>query len=172
MKKAVLGLVFSIALLSATPFVFATTFPVIVDDMDFENTVVVLETSSGNITIEFFPNHAPNHVENFIGLSQSGYYDGTFFHRVISGFMIQGGDIFTKELTNNPEMWGMGGHTIEGPETKLDAEFNDIKHNRGIVSMARSQSPDSAGSQFFIVHENSNFLDGKYTVFALSLIHI
>ena len=80
--------------------------------------------------------------------------------------MIQGGDIFTKELTNNPEMWGMGGHTIEGPETKLDAEFNDIKHNRGIVSMARSQSPDSAGSQFFIVHENSNFLDGKYTVFA------
>ena len=166
MKKAVLGLVFSIALLSATPFVFATTFPVIVDDMDFENTVVVLETSSGNITIEFFPNHAPNHVENFIGLSQSGYYDGTFFHRVIPGFMIQGGDIFTKELTNNPEMWGMGGHTIEGPETKLDAEFNDIKHNRGIVSMARSQSPDSAGSQFFIVHENSNFLDGKYTVFA------
>ena len=99
MKKAVLGLVFSIALLSATPFVFATTFPVIVDDMDFENTLVVLETSSGNITIEFFPNHAPNHVENFIGLSQSGYYDGTFFHRVIPGFMIQGGDIFTKELS-------------------------------------------------------------------------
>ena len=96
MKKVALSLVFSIALLSTTPFVFAE-FPITVDDMDFENTLVVLETSSGNITIEFFPNYAPNHVENFIGLSQSGYYDGVFFHRIIPNFMIQGGDIFTKE---------------------------------------------------------------------------
>ena len=164
MKKVALSLVFSIALLSATPFVFAE-FPITVDDMDFENTLVVLETSSGNITIEFFPNYAPNHVENFIGLSQSGYYDGVLFHRIIPNFMIQGGDIFTKELRDNPELWGQGGHTIKGPEHTLDAEFNDIKHNRGTVSMARSQDPNSAGSQFFIVHKDANFLDGEYTVF-------
>jgi peptidyl-prolyl cis-trans isomerase B (cyclophilin B) len=123
--------------------------------------LVILNTKSGELVIEFFPDDAPKHVENFINLTQSGFYDRTIFHRVIEGFMIQGGDPFTKpgayELTSQ---WGTG-----DPGYKINAEFNDIKHNRGILSMARSQNPDSAGSQFFIVHKDSNFLDGQYTVF-------
>ncbi len=120
--------------------------------------VVVLETNLGNITIEFFFSDAPNHVENFIKLSQLGFYDGTIFHRIIPGFMIQGGDPNT--INGNPSTWGQG-----GPTETVDAEFNTIKHNRGIVSMARSADPNSAGSQFFIVHKDSNFLDEQYTVF-------
>ncbi len=120
--------------------------------------VVILETNLGNITIEFFNNDAPNHVENFIKLSVSGFYDGTVFHRIIPGFMIQGGDPNT--IDGDPSTWGQG-----GPTERVDAEFNTIKHNRGIVSMARSADPNSAGSQFFIVHKDSNFLDEKYTVF-------
>ena len=124
----------------------------------YDDKLVVLHTNLGNITIEFFPDDAPNHVSNFIKLADSGFYDGTLFHRIIPGFMIQGGDPNT--ISGDPSTWGTG-----GPETSLDAEFNNIKHNRGIVSMARSQDPDSAGSQFFIVHKDSNFLDGQYTVF-------
>jgi len=129
--------------------------------------LVILNTKSGNLVIEFFPDDAPIHVENFINLTQSGFYDRTIFHRVIEGFMIQGGDPLTKpgayEFTNQ---WGTGGPVDEnGTQIFIAAEFNDIKHNRGILSMARSSSPNSAGSQFFIVHENSNFLDGQYTVF-------
>ncbi len=120
--------------------------------------VVILETNLGNITIEFFFSDAPNHVENFIKLSQSGFYDGTIFHRIIPGFMIQGGDPNT--INGDPSTWGQG-----GPTERVDAEFNTIKHNRGIVSMARSADPNSAGSQFFIVHKDSNFLDEQYTVF-------
>jgi len=120
--------------------------------------VVVLETNLGNITIEFFFKDAPNHVENFIKLSQSGFYDGTIFHRIIPGFMIQGGDPNT--IGGDPSTWGQG-----GPTERVDAEFNTIKHNRGIVSMARSADPNSAGSQFFIVLKDSNFLDEQYTVF-------
>jgi len=120
--------------------------------------VVILETNSGNITIEFFNNDAPNHVQNFIKLSLSGFYDGTIFHRVIPGFMIQGGDPNT--ISGDPSTWGQG-----GPTERVDAEFNTIKHNRGIVSMARSADPNSGGSQFFIVHKDSNFLDEQYTVF-------
>ena len=120
--------------------------------------VVILETNLGEITIDFFPNDAPNHVKNFITLSNQGFYDGTLFHRVIPGFMIQAGDPNT--IDGDPNTWGQG-----GPDEQLDAEFNSIKHNRGIVSMARSGDPNSAGSQFFIVHNDSNFLDGKYTVF-------
>jgi len=120
--------------------------------------LVILETNLGNITIEFFYVDAPNHVENFIKLSQSGFYDGTIFHRIIPGFMIQGGDPNT--INGNPSTWGQG-----GPTERVDAEFNTIKHNRGIVSMARSADPNSAGSQFFIVHKDSNFLDEEYTVF-------
>jgi len=124
--------------------------------------VVILETELGNITIEFFYNDAPNHVENFIKLSTSGFYDGTIFHRIIPGFMIQGGDPNT--ISGDPSTWGQG-----GPDERVDAEFNTIKHNRGIVSMARSADPNSAGSQFFIVHKDSlgyeQSLDSKYSVF-------
>ena len=120
--------------------------------------LVVLETEQGTIVIEFFLDDAPNHVENFIQLTESGFYDGILFHRIIPGFMIQGGDPNT--IDGDPSTWGQG-----GPTTAVDAEFNTIKHNRGIVSMARSADPNSGGSQFFIVHADSNFLDEQYTVF-------
>ena len=123
-----------------------------------DDKVVVLETNLGNMVIEFFPDDAPKHVENFIELTKSGFYNNTIFHRIITGFMIQGGDPNT--IDGDPSTWGTG-----GPGTLLDAEFNTIKHNRGIVSMARSFDPNSAGSQFFIVHKDSNFLDEQYTVF-------
>jgi peptidyl-prolyl cis-trans isomerase B (cyclophilin B) len=120
--------------------------------------LVVLETNLGTIVIEFFFDDAPNHVDNFINLTESGFYDGTLFHRIIPGFMIQGGDPNT--INGDPNTWGQG-----GPNETVNAEFNSIQHNRGIVSMARSTDPNSAGSQFFIVHQNSNFLDEEYTVF-------
>jgi len=120
--------------------------------------VAIIETNQGNIVIEFLREAAPNHVKNFIDLSRDGFYDGTLFHRIIPGFMIQGGDPNT--ISGDPNTWGQG-----GPEETLDAEFNKIKHNRGIVSMARSADPNSAGSQFFIVHRDSNSLDEEYTVF-------
>ena len=120
--------------------------------------LVILETNLGTIVIEFFSEDAPNHIDNFIGLTESGFYDGTIFHRIIPGFMIQGGDPNT--INGDPNTWGTG-----GPSTSVNAEFNSIKHNRGIVSMARSADPNSGGSQFFIVHKNSNFLDEQYTVF-------
>jgi len=120
--------------------------------------IVILETNLGNLTIEFFHNDAPNHIQNFIKLSLSGFYDETIFHRIIPGFMIQGGDPNT--ISGDPNTWGTG-----GPNERVDAEFNTIKHNRGIVSMARSADPNSGGSQFFIIHKDSNFLDEQYTVF-------
>jgi peptidyl-prolyl cis-trans isomerase B (cyclophilin B) len=123
-----------------------------------DDKLVILHTNLGKITIEFFPNDAPNHVSNFIKLSESGFYDNTIFHRIIPGFMIQGGDPNTRDEDKNT--WGTG-----GPGYPVNAEFNTIKHNRGIVSMARAQDPNSAGSQFFIVHKDSNFLDEQYTVF-------
>jgi len=119
----------------------------------------VIKTKLGDMEIVFFPDKAPNHVQNFIKLAKSGYYNGTIFHRVIPGFMIQGGDPNTKD-PKKPETYGMG-----GPSEKLKAEFNDTPHRRGIVSMARTNDPNSAGSQFFIVVKDSNFLDGQYTVF-------
>ena len=125
-----------------------------------EDVVVVLETNSGDITIEFFPDHAPNHVDNFLKLTEDGVYDGTIFHRIISEFMIQGGDPLTAQAGVSMSAWGTG-----DPGYKIDAEFNDISHERGIVSMARSNDPNSAGSQFFIIHKDSTFLDGQYTVF-------
>ena len=119
----------------------------------------IVNTRFGEIEIEFFPDKAPNHVANFIKLAKSGFYNGTIFHRVIPGFMIQGGDPNTKDLTNKAA-YGMG-----GPGYSVNAEFNDIQHKRGIVSMARANDPNSAGSQFYIVVENSFFLDRQYTVF-------
>lgn len=120
--------------------------------------IAVIETKFGNIELEFFPDKAPGHVKNFKTLAKTGFYNGTLFHRVIPGFMIQGGDPNSK----NPDrsMHGMG-----GPGYTIKAEFNDIKHDRGILSMARAQDPDSAGSQFFIIVRDSHFLDGKYTAF-------
>ena len=118
-----------------------------------------LKTKFGDMDLVFFPEKAPKHVENFIALAKSGFYNGTIFHRVIPGFMIQGGDPNTKDL-NKPETYGQG-----GPSQRLKAEFNDIPHRRGILSMARTNDPNSAGSQFFIVVKDSNFLDGQYTVF-------
>ena len=122
--------------------------------------VVILETYHGNIVIEFFPNDAPNHVDNFIKLSQDGVYNNTYFHRIIEGFMVQGGDPLSAMAGVSMSKWGTG-----DPGYTIDAEFNDISHERGIVSMARSNSPNSAGSQFFIVHSDSSFLDGQYTAF-------
>jgi peptidyl-prolyl cis-trans isomerase B (cyclophilin B) len=119
----------------------------------------IIKTKFGDMDIVLFPEKAPKHVENFIALAKSGFYNGTIFHRVIPGFMIQGGDPNTKDL-NKPETSGQG-----GPSQRLKAEFNDIPHRRGILSMARTSDPNSAGSQFFIVVKDSNFLDGQYTVF-------
>ena len=119
----------------------------------------IIKTKFGDIEIEFHPNVAPKHVENFIKLAKDGFYNGTIFHRVIPGFMIQGGDPNTKDSLKK-ETYGQG-----GPGYTVKAEFNDIPHKRGIVSMARAADPDSAGSQFFIVVEDSRFLDRKYSVF-------
>ena len=118
----------------------------------------VIETKFGEIEIKLFPDIAPKHVENFTALAKQGFYDGTIFHRVIPGFMIQGGDPNTKGTDKGS--YGMG-----GPGHNVKAEFSDIPHKRGILSMARAQDPDSAGSQFFIVVKDSNFLDSQYTVF-------
>ena len=120
--------------------------------------IAVIETKFGKIEMELFADKAPGHVKNFKDLAKKGFYDGTIFHRVIPGFMIQGGDPNTKSEDRSSH--GMG-----GPGYSINAEFNDTPHKRGILSMARSQDPNSAGSQFFIVVKNANFLDGKYTAF-------
>ena len=118
----------------------------------------VIKTSLGTIKIKFFPKDAPGHVENFKKLTRSSFYDGTTFHRVIPRFMIQGGDPDSKDDDRSND--GMG-----GPGYSIKAEFNNISHKRGIVSMARSRNPDSAGSQFFICVADATFLDKQYTVF-------
>ena len=118
----------------------------------------VIDTKYGRIELVFYPDIAPRHVENFLSLARAGFYDGTIFHRVIPGFMIQGGDPNTKG--EDKSRYGTG-----GPGHKVKAEFSDRAHRRGILSMARSSDPDSAGSQFFIVVKDSAFLDGQYTVF-------
>ena len=132
----------------------------------YDDKLVVLETNLGVIVMEFFPDDAPNHVDNFVGLVESGFYDGTLFHRIIPGFMIQGGDHNT--VDGDPSTWGLGGDDL------IDSEYNTIKHKRGIVSMARAIDIDSAGSQFFIVHKDKpnqpglndwTNLDELYTVF-------
>lgn len=119
----------------------------------------IIKTKFGDIEIKLYPDVAPKHVENFVKLAKEGFYNGTIFHRVIPGFMIQGGDPNTKDSLKK-ESFGQG-----GPGYTIKAEFSDLPHKRGIVSMARASDPDSAGSQFFIVVENSPFLDRKYTVF-------
>ena len=121
-------------------------------------TRAVIETKFGNIELKFFPDVAPNHVNNFIELAKKGFYDGTTFHRVIPGFMIQGGDPNSKSPDKSTH--GMG-----GPGYTVKAEFNALPHKKGTLSMARSASPDSAGSQFFICVAAAPFLDRQYTVF-------
>jgi cyclophilin family peptidyl-prolyl cis-trans isomerase len=125
---------------------------------NYEGKVAEIHTSKGEIDIRFFPDVAPNHVRNFLELAEKGFYNGTKFHRVIPGFMIQGGDPNT--ISGAPSTWGMG-----GSPKKVPGEFNAISHKRGIVSMARSQDRNSASSQFFIVVKDSTFLNNEYTVF-------
>jgi len=134
--------------------------------------VAVISTKFGDMVVEFFPDVAPKHVENFQILAEEGYYNGTTFHRVIPGFMIQGGDPNSKDLDRMND--GTGGRAGKffgigkenDPESwSVPAEFNDTPHQRGTLSMARSQNIDSGSSQFFICHDNAPFLDGQYTVF-------
>ncbi len=126
--------------------------------MSDQNEVAVIETTLGTIEVGFFSDKAPGHVKNFKDLARKGFYNGTIFHRVIPGFMIQGGDPNSKSPDKSS-------HGTGGPGYTIDAEFNDTPHSRGVLSMARSQDPNSAGSQFFIVVKDSPFLDGQYTVF-------
>ncbi len=124
-----------------------------------QNPVVTIEMENGKlIKAELYPEKAPNTVNNFISLVKSGFYDGVIFHRVISGFMIQGGD---------PAGVGTGGpgYTIKGEFAMNGFKNNDLKHTRGVLSMARAMHPNSAGSQFFIMHRNSSHLDGQYAAF-------
>ena len=123
------------------------------------NEVAVIKTTAGEMVVEFWPDVAPKTVENFKTLAKKGFYDGTAFHRVIKGFMIQGGDPLTKDASKEAA-WGTG-----DPGYKIKAEFNERSHTRGVLSMARSNDPDSAGSQFFICHGSPTFLDRKYTTF-------
>lgn len=123
------------------------------------NEVAVIKTTEGEMVVEFWPDVAPKTVENFKTLAKKGFYDGTCFHRVIKDFMIQCGDPLTKDPSQEAS-WGTG-----GPGYQIKAEFNDHHHDRGVLSMARSSNPDSAGSQFFICHGNPRFLDHQYTAF-------
>ena len=173
MKNVVFGLICgSLLVLGVTPFVSA---PSLLDLYDHRELVVKFETRSGDFIIDFFYDDAPNHTENMLSLVDSGFYDGLLFHIIIKDFMNQGGDPKTIKTFDDPTSepgtldyysdapaseWGTG-----GPDHSVLAEFNSINHNRGIVSMARSQDPNTAGSQFFIVHKDSNFLDHQYTVF-------
>ena len=123
-----------------------------------EQTRATIETKFGEITLKFFPEVAPNHVNSFMDLAKDGFYDGTTFHRIVPGFVIQGGDPNTK--SDDRSKHGMG-----GPGFTLKAEFSKLPHKRGSLSMARAAHPDSAGSQFFICVADAPFLDGEYTIF-------
>ena len=121
--------------------------------------VAVIKTAAGEMVVEFWPEIAPKTVANFIKLAKSGFYDGTAFHRIIKGFMIQGGDPLTKDPSKEM-MWGTG-----SADERLKAEFSDRRHNLGVISMARAANPDSASCQFFICLESAQALNGKYTCF-------
>ena len=141
-------------------------------DTVMDKDIAVITTKFGDIKLEFFDDIAPKHVESFKLHAQNGYYDGTTFHRVIPGFMIQGGDPLTKSEDksrhgtggNAAKFFGIGSEDSEST-WDLPAEFSTTTHTRGILSMARSQNPDSGGSQFFICVADANFLDNQYTVF-------
>ena len=143
MKKILFTLIFSLSIVTSISYAFAqdsgATFTTFVDPL------VVLETTQGEIVIDFFRIDAPKHSENFIVLAKTGFYDGTLFHRIIPGFMIQSGDPNT--IDGDPNTWGQGGKAASSDS--IDAEFNNIKHNRGIVSMARSSDPNSGRLTIF-----------------------
>ncbi|MHA3771413.1 peptidylprolyl isomerase [Verrucomicrobiota bacterium sgz303538] len=147
MKKLLFALVSAIAISSVAAYA------------EDAKEVAVLKTNKGEMVVEFWPDVAPKTVENFKKLAKQGFYDGTAFHRIIKGFMIQGGDPKTKDPSKEEE-YGTG-----DPGYKIKAEFNDRKHEKGVLSMARSRNPDSAGSQFFIMDGKAPSLDGQYTAF-------
>ena len=173
MKKLILLL----TLLCAIPALAAQTTPAakkktagkekkkVATPRDYANTLATLQTDMGDITMKFFYDKAPHHVQNFVDLAANGFYDGTMFHRVIPGFMIQGGDPNTRKAEDPMHPYGTGGNVVDGKEVRLKAEFNDTPHKLGIVSMARANDPNSASSQFFIVVKDSNFLDNQYSAF-------
>ena len=136
-----------------------TNTPTAAPAMSTPNEVAVIKTTEGDMVVEFWTDAAPKTIENFKTLIKKGFYDGTAFHRVIKGFMIQGGDPLTKD-DSKQRAWGTG-----GPGHQIKAEFNDKPHVRGVLSMARSNDPNSAGSQFFICHGDPRFLDRQYTAF-------
>lgn len=161
LKKTICTTILTLAVIINTAFTAEHKVKTTKGGVELEklkNTKAVIETKYGNIEIKFFPEAAPNHVKNFTKLAKEGFYDGTIFHRIIPGFMIQGGDPNTKG--NDKSIYGRG-----GPGYSVKAEFNKTSHKRGILSMARAMDPNSAGSQFFIVVADSTFLDGQYTVF-------
>jgi len=143
---------------SAAPMTSATKPAAPRPDSAYVNKIAELHTTAGQINLRFFPKDAPNHVRNFIDLSESGFYNGTKFHRVIPGFMIQGGDPNTK--AGDPSTWGTG-----GSGHNVNAEFNNREHKRGILSMARTGDPNGASSQFFICVDEASQLNNQYTVF-------
>ena len=151
---------------SSTPIVLANQSSLLnntvtaINNQTSENNTATIETTQGPIKIEFYPEVAPNHVKNFKDLANDGFYNGVVFHRIVPGFVIQAGDPNTKNSSISRDAWGTG-----GPGHTINQEFNTIPHERGILSMARMLDPNSAGSQFFIVLNNSKFLDGQYTVF-------
>lgn len=142
-------------------FLFSLALPGFAEDKPSKDAkeVAVIDTTAGTMVVEFWPDVAPKTVENFKKLARQGFYDGTAFHRIVKGFMIQGGDPLTKDPSKEA-LWGTG-----DPGYKIKAEFNNRSHQRGVISMARSADPDSAGSQFFIVLGDASPLDGKYTAF-------
>jgi len=142
-----------VAAVLAVPASFAA------DEKSASKEVAVIKTTMGEMVVEFWPDVAPKTVENFIELAKKGFYDGTAFHRVIKGFMIQGGDPLSKDPSKEA-MWGTG-----SADHYVKAEFNDRHHVTGVISMARAQDPDSASCQFFIVLDDAPHLDGKYTAF-------
>lgn len=161
-----IGPIILVAVLAGVALSFLAAGPVVAADKEAAQKAeapkgprAVIKTKFGDIEVKFFSDVAPKHVENFIKLAKEGFYNGTIFHRVIPGFMIQGGDPNTKDSLKK-DAYGQG-----GPGYTVKAEFSDLPHKRGIVSMARANDPNSAGSQFFIVVEDSRFLDNKYSVF-------
>ena len=157
MKFSVFGLLVSSAL-------FAAEQKPAVSDASGANEMAIIQTSEGDMVVQFWTDAAPKTVENFKKLARSGFYNGTTFHRVMKGFMIQGGDPYTKDPAKEKQ-YGDG-----GPGYTVKAEFNQHQHQRGVIAMAREKDPDSAGSQFFICLASVPRLDGKFTLWCVDVI--